>query len=232
MMGGRTRAVIFDMDGVLVDSEPLSLGAIAAEMRSMGVRDANADEIGQRFLGVSLKVIHAYVAERAGRPVPEDFDDRFEARLFAAYRAGLPVIAGVPALLDRLKAAGVAMAIASGASVRRLGETLRVSGLERWFAGRAFSADLVARGKPAPDLFLLASARLGIDPKDCVILEDSPHGVEGALRAGARAVGFVGGSHLDGRRDAHARLLAAKGAHPVLDDMAGMFDALTAPAAA
>ena len=225
-----TRAVIFDLDGVLVDSEPLSLGVLADEMRALGIADATPEEVGRQFLGVSLPVIRAYVADRLGRPVPETFVERFEDRLLAIYPEKLQVIDGVPALLDQLQDAGIGMAIATGGSLRRMGETLRVSGLDRWFQGRAFSADQVAQGKPAPDLFLLASRELGVDPKDCVILEDSPHGVTGALRAGARAVGFTGGSHLDLSRAEHAALLRGKGAAPVLDSMTGMFAALTTPA--
>ena len=225
-----TRAVIFDLDGVLVDSEPLSLGVLAEEMRALGIADATPEEVGRQFLGVALPVIRAYVADRLGRPVPEAFVERFEDRLLAIYPDRLRVIDGVPALLDQLQAAGIGMAIATGGSLRRMGETLRVSGLDRWFQGRAFSADQVAEGKPAPDLFLLAAHELGVDPKDCVILEDSPHGVTGALRAGARAVGFTGGSHLDLSRADHAALLRGKGADPVLDSMDGMFAALTAPA--
>ena len=225
-----TRAVILDLDGVLVDSEPLSLGVLADEMRALGIADATPEEVGRQFLGVSLPVIRAYVADRLGRPVPEAFVERFEDRLLAIYPEKLQVIDGVPALLDQLQDAGIGMAIATGGSLRRMGETLRVSGLDRWFQGRAFSADQVAQGKPAPDLFLLAARELGVDPKDCVILEDSPHGVTGALRAGARAVGFTGGSHLDLSRAEHAALLRGKGAAPVLDSMTGMFAALTTPA--
>ena len=225
-----TRAVIFDLDGVLVDSEPLSLGVLADEMRALGIADATPEEVGRQFLGVSLPVIRAYVADRLGRPVPEAFVERFEDRLLAIYPEKLQVIDGVPALLDQLQDAGIGMAIATGGSLRRMGETLRVSGLDRWFQGRAFSADQVAQGKPAPDLFLLAARELGVDPADCVILEDSPHGVTGALRAGSRAVGFVGGTHLDNRRAEHAGLLRATGAAPVLDSMNGMFAALTTSA--
>lgn len=225
-----TAAVIFDLDGVLVDSEPLSLGVLAEEMRALGIVDATADEVGRQFLGVSLKVIRAYVADRLGRPVPEAFVQRFEDRLLAIYPEKLRVIDGVPELLNQLQDAGIGIAIATGGSLHRMGETLRISGLDRWFQGRAFSADQVAQGKPAPDLFLLAARELGVDPKDCVILEDSPHGVTGALRAGARAVGFTGGSHLDLSRAEHAALLRGKGAAPVLDSMTGMFAALTTPA--
>lgn len=222
-------AVIFDLDGCLVDSEPHSLEALAAEMRALGIHDATAEEVGARFLGVSLSVIRSYVAARAGRTVPPDFDARVERRLFAAYRDNLRLIDGVPDLLARLQAAGIPMAIASGGSIPRLAKTLRIAGLDAVFAGRAFSADLVAHGKPAPDLFLHAAAALGVDPADCVVLEDSPHGIEGACRAGARAVGFVGGSHLAGCRQAHADLLRAKGALAVQADMNGMFDLLCDP---
>ena len=225
-----TAAVIFDLDGVLVDSEPLSLGVLAEEMRALGIVDATADEVGRQFLGVSLKVIRAYVADRLGRPVPEAFVQRFEDRLLAIYPEKLRVIDGVPELLNQLQDAGIGIAIATGGSLHRMGETLRISGLDRWFQGRAFSADQVAQGKPAPDLFLLAGRELGVDPADCVILEDSPHGVTGALRAGSRAVGFVGGTHLDNRRAEHAALLRATGAAPVLDSMNGMFAALTTSA--
>ncbi|WP_151718967.1 HAD family hydrolase [Gemmobacter serpentinus] len=222
------RAVIFDLDGCLVDSEPHSLEALAAEMRAIGIHDATSEEIGARFLGVSLSVIRAYVAGRAGSPVPPDFDAKVERRLFAAYRDHLRLIDGVPDLLARLQAANIPMAIASGGSIPRLTETLRIAGLDRVFEGRAFSADLVPHGKPAPDLFLHAAAALGVDPADCVVLEDSPHGIEGARRAGARAVGFVGGSHLAGHRQAHADLLRAKGASRVQADMNGMFELLCA----
>lgn len=126
------RAVIFDLDGVLVDSEPLSLGVLAEEMRALGIHDATADEVGRQFLGVSLKVIRAYVADRLGRPVPEAFVERFEDRLLATYPDQLRVIAGVPALLDQLQAAGIHMAIATGGSLRRMGKRC---GCRGWTAG-------------------------------------------------------------------------------------------------
>ena len=91
---------------------------------------------------------------------------------------------------------------------------------------RGFSADQVRHGKPAPDLFLLAARRLGIVPGQCAVMEDSPHGIAGARAAGMRAVGFTGGSHLDGMRGDHARRLRDAGAVTVLSEMDGMVDAL------
>ncbi|MBE9638581.1 HAD family hydrolase [Salipiger mangrovisoli] len=222
----QTHAVIFDLDGCLVDSEPHSLAAIAEEMRALGIEDATPEEIGARFLGVSISVIHAHVAQRSGAPCPPDFSDNFERRLFARYEAGLHLIPGVRALLCQLRDAGIPMAIGTGGSLRRLATTLRVADLAPFFERRGFSADQVARGKPAPDLFLLAAERLGVAPEHCVVVEDSPHGVAAARAAGMRAIGFTGGSHLDGRRNAHAEILRQAGAEEVLAEMSNMYAAL------
>ena len=220
------RAVIFDLDGCLVDSEPLSIGAIIAEMAALGIPGTTFEAIRDSFLGVSMRVICDHVAKKLGVDCPPDFTDRVERRLFESYRTGLRLIDGVEGLLDRLEGAGIPFAIATGGSIRRMTYTLDCAGLTGRFPGRAFSADQVARGKPAPDIFLFAAAQLQVAPSACVVVEDSPLGVAGAVAAGARAVGFVGGSHLDGRRGAHGALLAARGASPVLPDMSGMFEAV------
>lgn len=213
------KAVIFDMDGCLVDSEPMSLEAVAAEMRESGLHDVTAAEAGAKYLGVSLSQIIKDVEARLGRPIGPGFADRMEARLFAAYQSGLQQIDGVEDLLVMLDQAGVAMAIASGASGRRLAKTLEIASLDRFFVNRGFSADLVGRGKPAPDIFLLAAEKLGVAPQNCAVLEDSPHGIKGAVEAGMRAVGFVGGSHLAGRRADHAEILRAAGAEHVISHL-------------
>lgn len=98
-----------------------------------------------------------------------------------------------------------------------MGETLKISGLAGYFEGTAFSADQVKQGKPAPDLFLLAAQELGVDPTKCVVMEDSPHGIQGAKSAGMRAIGFVGGTHLDPMREPHRQLLLSKGAEQVCE---------------
>lgn len=220
------RAVIFDMDGCLVDSEPLSLEAVAAEMRHAGLLGATAAEVGEKYLGVSLSRIIQDVEDRLGGPCPSDFIDRMESRLFNAYRTGLRQIDGAEHLLVSLDKAGIPVAIASGASVRRLDRTLEFSGLDRFFPERRFSADLVKRGKPAPDVFLLAAEKLGVAPRHCAVLEDSPHGIKGAVEAGMRAVGFVGGSHLAGREREHAAILRDAGADQTIQHLSEAFDAL------
>jgi HAD superfamily hydrolase (TIGR01509 family) len=210
------RAVIFDLDGCLVDSEPLAIEALAAEMRALGITHASTQAIRDRFLGVSIGVICEIVTREANLPYPQGFTERFETRALDAYRTGLRQIDGARTLLDQLKKEGIAVAIATGGSVRRMSETLRIGGLWEDFAGRAFSADQVRRGKPAPDLFLLAAGQLGVPPRACVVLEDSPHGVKGALAAGMSAIGFVGGSHLQDIRERHAETLRAAGAESVV----------------
>lgn len=221
-----TRAVIFDLDGCLVDSERFVLAAIVAAMRDFGVEDASSSEFGGRFLGMSFSVISDYVAERLGKPCPDDFIDRVESRLFETYPTELEIIDGVGGMLDACQAAGLKTAIATGSSIRRMHKTLEITGLDTRFTGTAFSADEVSHGKPAPDLFLLAAERIGASPKECVVLEDSPHGVEGAIAANMRAVGFVGGSHLADIREKHAIHLKSVGAETVLTNLCDDLGAL------
>ena len=220
------KAVIFDMDGCLVDSEPLSLEAVAAEMRASGLHGTTADEVRSRYLGISVNEICREVGERLGGPSPLGFAERVEGRLFEVYETELKRIDGAIELLERLGGSGIEIAIATGSSVKRLQKTLEFSGLDTYFYGHAFSADQVKNGKPAPDLFLLAAEEIGVDPVHCAVLEDSPHGIRGAVAAGMRAVGFVGGSHLKGRETVHATYLRRAGAVEVVYDLSKAFGAL------
>lgn len=226
-MASDIRAIIFDLDGCLVDSEPLSLEAVAAEMRAAGLTDVTADIVGQRYLGVTMAKISADVSQAVGRDCSKGFADRIEARLFAEYQDRLRQIEGVIDLLDQARTAGLTLGIASGSSPRRLKRTLEIAGLSSYFEDTAFSADLVLHGKPAPDVFLLAARKLGVAPAHCAVLEDSPHGVTGAVAAGMRAVGFVGGSHLEGRRQQHRDILLTAGAGEVIDHLSHAYAALT-----
>ncbi len=214
-MASPPKAVIFDLDGCLVDSEPLVIAAISQQIRRMGIADISADEISARFLGVSMQVICRQLAKRSDVVSERDFVAKVEAQLLVQYRTQLRRIDGVMALLEALRTRGVPVAIATGGSIFRMTATLNSSALSGYFDGVAFSADQVAQGKPAPDLFLFAAQQLGVAPTDCVVLEDSPHGVKGAVAAGMRAIGFVGGSHLDNRRDSHTRELESAGAGAV-----------------
>jgi HAD superfamily hydrolase (TIGR01509 family) len=221
-------AVIFDLDGCLVDSEVLSLEALASEMRTLGISDATWVKLRKDFLGVSLRDIRRHVAEQLGRPCPATFEENFYRRLYASYDAHLPIMEGMVATLDRLQTEGIPICIATGSSIARMRHTLDRSGLTGRFGGLAFSADEVARGKPAPDLVLHAASNLGVAPDRCLVVEDSPHGVTGAVAAGMHAIGFVGGSHLDGIRDIHAEGLRAAGAKTVVFDTRHLSEAISA----
>ena len=192
------RAVIFDLDGCLVDSEPMALEVLGEEMAAEGA-PTSAEELRKRFLGVSIQSVVDHITRFTRRAVLPDFPRRFEDRLLARYDTELRLIPGATALLDALQAQGIGMAIATGGSLRRLEVTLRVSGLERYFTGHAFSADQVRQGKPAPDLFLFAAERMGVDPAHALVIEDSQPGLQAARAAGMRVLQYRGGAHLAGQ---------------------------------
>ena len=219
-------AVIFDLDGCLVDSEPLSLEVLATEMHRLGIDGITVNDIRDRFLGVSIQDICRHVSERLGQACPDDFIDRVETRLLTEYQTRLQQIENAERLLDRLSNAGMKTALATGSSLRRMAATLEISGLAAHFPGTAYSAEQVANGKPAPDLFLLAAEGIATDPKDCVVIEDSPHGVKGAISAGMRAIGFVGGTHLHDIRSHQTQLLKSAGASEIFECLLDVGDAI------
>lgn len=213
------QAVIFDLDGCLVDSEVLSLAAIADEAERLGAGRITMPEMAREILGLQMPRIGAWIAARGGRNVPGDFAARIDTALMALYPDKLRAVAGATELLRALEGQGVRMAVATGSAAPRMRLALEVTGLAGFFSGSACSADAVARGKPAPDLFLHAAEVIGQRPDTCLVLEDSPHGVEGALSAGMRVVGFVGGGHLEGLRDDHGAVLRRAGCHAIVRDL-------------
>jgi HAD superfamily hydrolase (TIGR01509 family) len=182
--------VIFDNDGVLVDSERLANQVLARLLTELG-RPTTFDECVESYLGGTIERVRSLVEKELGGPLPGDFEERYHAGLFAAFDAGLVAVPGVEAVLDGLLEASTPFCVASSGSRERIRRSLRRVGLEDRFEGRAFSAEEVPHGKPAPDLFLHAAARLGADPAATVVVEDSPLGVEAALAAGMRVIGFA-----------------------------------------
>lgn len=195
-------ALIFDCDGVLVDSEPLAVIELVAMLNGIGA-PIDAMRIYDEFLGRSVQTIIDAVARDFGmdiRPALPLYAQSLAARLGRELRA-VPDMAEVIAGLDGPRA------VASSSAPERLGLSLQVTGLAPLFGGHVYSATQVANGKPAPDLFLLAADRLGADPQDCIVIEDSPAGIMAARAAGMRAIGFLGGSHA-GPAGLRARLSA------------------------
>ncbi|MFF3917790.1 HAD family hydrolase [Streptomyces sp. NPDC001852] len=183
--------VIFDNDGVLVDSEPISNRHLAAYLTELGHPTSYEDSI-RDYMGSAMHRIHELVLERTGQRLPDDFDDVFHARVFAAFERELQPVAGVAGVLEKLAADGVPYCVASSGSHARIRVGHRTTGLDRWFAEeRIFSSEDVGRGKPAPDLFLYAAERMGVAPERCLVVEDSPLGVQAAVAAGMTVYGFT-----------------------------------------
>ncbi|MGW0415832.1 HAD family hydrolase [Streptomyces collinus] len=183
--------IIFDNDGVLVDSEPISNRHLAAYLTELGHATSYEDSI-RDYMGSAMHRIHDLVLERTGRRLPDDFDDVFHARVFAAFERELKPVPGAGGVLEKLAADGVAFCVASSGSHERIRVGHRATGLDRWFdERRVFSSQDVGRGKPAPDLFLYAAERMGVAPGRCLVVEDSPLGVQAAVAAGMDVYGFT-----------------------------------------
>jgi HAD superfamily hydrolase (TIGR01509 family) len=183
--------VIFDNDGVLVDSEPISNTLLAAYLTELG-HPTSYEESLRDYMGAAMHRVHDLVEERTGERLPVDFDDVFHARVFAAFERELEPVAGAVEVLEKLAADGVPYCVASSGSHERIRVGHRKTGLDRWFDdGRIFSSQDVGRGKPAPDLFLHAAERMGVPPERCLVVEDSPLGVRAAVAAGMDVYGFT-----------------------------------------
>ena len=211
--------IIFDCDGVLIDSELLSVRADAACFAEAGFPIA-AEEIRERYIGLSQAAMEADVAARYGRAMPQDFAERHGRRLREIFEAELTAVAGVEAVLGALFCK---MCVASSSNPERLHHSLSLVGLYNRFAPNVFSAAMVARGKPAPDLFLYAAAQMGAVPERCLVVEDSAAGIEAACAAGMTAIGFCGGSHC---RPGHGDRLRERGAGLVIAEMAELAPAI------
>ncbi|MFF4657452.1 HAD family hydrolase [Streptomyces sp. NPDC001381] len=183
--------VIFDNDGVLVDSEPISNRLLAAYLTELGHPTSYEDSI-RDYMGSAMHRVHDLVEARTGKRLPAEFDDVFHRRVFAAFEQDLEAVAGVVGVLGKLAADDVPYCVASSGSHERIRVGHRTTGLDRWFdEERIFSSQDVGRGKPAPDLFLYAAERMGVAPGRCVVVEDSPLGVRAAVAAGMDVLGFT-----------------------------------------
>lgn len=183
--------VIFDCDGVLVDSEPISNRELAAFLTELG-HPTTYEESLRDYMGGAMHRVHDTIFERTGTRLPADFDDRFHERVFATFRTDLRAVAGVEPVLDWLESQGARICVASSGSHERIRTTLGVTGLlPRFGDEHIFSADDVGRGKPAPDLFLHAAEAMGAEPSRCAVIEDSGLGVQAALAAGMDVYGFA-----------------------------------------
>jgi HAD superfamily hydrolase (TIGR01509 family) len=178
--------VIFDCDGVLVDSEPVANRTLARMLRELGL-DLTQEQIFESFVGYSLPHVLRVIESLLGRAPPDTFLRELQARTFEAFRTELRAMPGIEEALDRL---GVPFCVASSGDHEKMRTTLGITGLWPRFAGRIFSVTQVARGKPAPDVYLFAARQLGAEPAACVVVEDTPPGVQAGVAAGMTVFGY------------------------------------------
>jgi HAD superfamily hydrolase (TIGR01509 family) len=207
--------IIFDCDGVLIDSELIGCGVDAKELTRAGI-SVTAEELILRFAGATSREMYALLEAEHGVRLPETFAGLVRELTDAAFARELKPVAGVLDVLDHLQ---LPRCVASSSTMRRLGVTLRLTGLWDRFAPHIYSAEAVPRGKPAPDLFLHVAACMQVEPARCLVIEDSINGIRAAAAAGMRAFGFAGASHCP---PDHCAALSAVGAAIVFSEMCAL----------
>lgn len=215
--------IIFDCDGVLVDSEAIYIDVELEFLARAGAHFERSAYV-RTFMGLSLDEwrgrVHAEIVDRTGGPPAADLFDELDAHLLRAFEERLAPLPGARAAVSGLD---LRRCVASSTPLRRLHWKLRHTGLLDLFAPHLFSAEMVVRGKPAPDLFLHAAATLDADPGRCVVVEDSVNGVAAGRAAGMRVIGFTGGAHCLAD---HGAVLGATGAELIIDRFADLAPAL------
>jgi beta-phosphoglucomutase-like phosphatase (HAD superfamily) len=220
----RVDAVIFDCDGVLVDSEPITMAVLTAMANDAGLSLAE-DDAAELFMGKSLREDIRIIESQLGKPLPAGWTDAYLARRDAALSAQVVAVTGIVHVLDVLAARGIAVAVASGGDRAKMRLTLGTTGLLHRFeapdrqSSWLFGADMVEQAKPAPDVYLMAARALGADPARCLVIEDTPVGVQAGTAAGAIVFGYCE------RND--PRKLLAHGASAVFADMHRLPDLLS-----
>ena len=184
--------VIFDCDGVIADSEVISASLLVRQLLPFGIC-IDADYVYRNFVGKSFPVVADIIGERFGVALPSTFVGDYRAALREAFAESLQT---TPGLLDVLGQLTCASCVATSSSPPRVAYTLETLGLADYFGANVFTASQVAKGKPAPDLFLLAAREMSTPPERCLVIEDSAAGIEAGLAAGMKVWRYVGASHV------------------------------------
>ncbi len=208
--------VIFDCDGVLVDSEVISNRVLARLLTDVGLPRTLA-QTRREYQGLLLDEITTRTERALGRALPDDFLDRFQAERAEEFRRELRPVPGAAEIVRRVEAAGLLVCVASQGKLEKTRMTLALTGLDKLFRSDAvFSAYSVARGKPFPDLFLHAAATMGAQPAACAVVEDTPSGVTAGVAAGMRVLGYSGDSDEQALRAAGAEIVHSLDEVPTL----------------
>jgi len=195
--------VIFDSDGVLVDSEPLAAAVLAQQLTELGWPLTPADA-EREFKGGTIAGVRAAAEQRLGGALDDGFEAGYYGRLFELFETRLRPVDGIAAVLDALERTGTPACVASNGPRAKIERALAATGLRERFDGRMFSSQDVAQGKPAPDLFLHAAAASNVDPARCAVVEDSSPGVRGARAAGMTVFAYAAATPADELADADA----------------------------
>ncbi|CAN5915581.1 HAD family phosphatase [soil metagenome] len=210
--------VIFDCDGVLVDSEPVANVTLTRLLNEQGL-DWSVAETMRRLMGLSLKTCIEICETELGRKMPADFEETLQVATYQSFRdAPLQAVPGVKPAIVALQQGGLDTCVASSGAPQKMRFTLGLTGLWDLFDGRIYSSIQVPRGKPFPDLFLHAALGMNVQPFDCIVVEDSVPGVTAARAAGMRALAYAGAPH------AHRDALAAAGGQlfDSMDELPGL----------
>ncbi len=213
------KAVIFDCDGVLIDSEWLASRVEAELLGELGMQ-LTVEQVHELFLGKTVGGVLDIIAARRGAPLPPEFTYNWAfatARAFVRELQPIPFVRGV---VERLRDAGHKLAVASQSPLARVRLSLEVTGLAAFFGEHMYVTTMVARPKPAPDVYLLAASRLGAAPADCLVIEDSPAGAAAARSAGMQALGYAPGGTAEAMRTAGVAVLRS------MDELPGYIAAL------
>lgn len=200
--------MIFDFDGVIADSEALANTVLAELITDLG-HPTNLDDSLEHYSGRRWDDAMAAIASVVGKPLPASFSDDLKSAVLDRFRTDLTEVTGATKFIETFS--DVPRCIASSSSIDRLQLCLSVLNLTDKFGGNVFSADMVPRGKPHPDIFLLAAGKLGVKPRSCLVIEDSTSGIKAAVAAGMTAVGLCAASHI--REGHHLKLREAGAVH-------------------
>jgi HAD superfamily hydrolase (TIGR01509 family) len=184
--------IIFDCDGVLVDSEPLAMRVLIAALRRQGI-EITSESAYRDYLGRSMTSVAASIESSHGTSLSPSTHEAMRSELYALYREELRASPGLPEVFEKL---ATPFCVASSSSPERVRLSLELTGLLPWFEHHIYSATMVENGKPAPDLFLHAAKEMGADPHRCLVIEDSPAGILAAQSAGMHVFAYLGGGHV------------------------------------
>jgi HAD superfamily hydrolase (TIGR01509 family) len=216
--------IIFDCDGVLVDSEPISLAVMLEVLREAGC-EMTEEQAWEQFLGRSIGTVGAILRDKYAMELTADHLDQLRLKLYARFRNELRPINKVSTAIRGLDAP---ICVASSSQPDRINLSLGLTGLADLFGAHVFSASMVTRGKPAPDLFLYAAGKMGVPPENCVVIEDSAAGIKAAQAAGMRVIAFTGGSHaVPAGLDAMARANSPSAILRDMQDLGSTIQSLT-----